>query len=349
MSAPPGLKGLVLQAEVLASASSTGHIATTEQCLQRLVLGGIAVIVLVEASTAEAAVQQQNLLNHRHLPEGVSIVTTQPRLLAICLRAATTKMSLDASVVAFVTLETRQAAAACKLAGLQLIATPQRVNSNQQLLHLLRHVADSHRRVAALLVGYTMKPSRERNLASRGLLPLTAPHGVCFVPVDFGQPLEQQGPFDVMLHKATDELISRGPKQLPEFSARIASLAAYTKAHPETVLVDSLDTVHQVIDRQTLTVCLEEAATAARAQGFAVQTPTSIQVDRLGPDAETRHLLAQSGIRLPCIVKPRVACGTPEAHQMAVVLQEDGFKDLQVFAHFMPAVLMFDVIDCSLC
>ena len=42
-------------------------------------------------------------------------------------RAATTKMSLDASVVAFVTLETRQAAAACKLAGLQLIATPQHV------------------------------------------------------------------------------------------------------------------------------------------------------------------------------------------------------------------------------
>jgi len=75
-------------------------------------------------------------------------------------------------------------------------------NSSQQLLHLLRHVADSHRRVsAALLVGYTMKPSRERNLASRGLLPLTAPHGVCFVPVDFGRPLEQQGPFDVMLHK----------------------------------------------------------------------------------------------------------------------------------------------------
>lgn len=53
----------------------------------------------------------------------------------------------------------------------------------------------------ALLVGYTMKPSRERNLASRGLLPLTAPHGLCFVPIDFALPLEQQGPFDILLHK----------------------------------------------------------------------------------------------------------------------------------------------------
>ena len=53
----------------------------------------------------------------------------------------------------------------------------------------------------ALLVGYTMKSSRERNLASRGLLPLTAPHGLCFVPIDFALPLEEQGPFDILLHK----------------------------------------------------------------------------------------------------------------------------------------------------
>jgi len=75
-------------------------------------------------------------------------------------------------------------------------------SSSQHLHQLLHHVADSHRRQGgALLVGYTMKPSRERNPASRGLLPLHAPHGVCFVPVAFSWPLEQQGPFDVMLHK----------------------------------------------------------------------------------------------------------------------------------------------------
>ena len=35
----------------------------------------------------------------------------------------------------------------------------------------------------------------------------------------------------------------------------------------------------QVIDRQTLTRCLQEAATAARAQGYPVQAPPSIQVN----------------------------------------------------------------------
>ena len=72
----------------------------------------------------------------------------------------------------------------------------------QHLSQLLHRVAMSHMHHAkALLVGYTMKPSRERNLASRGLLPLTAPHDLCFVPIDFALPLEQQGPFDILLHK----------------------------------------------------------------------------------------------------------------------------------------------------
>lgn len=46
--------------------------------------------------------------------------------------------------------------------------------------------------------------------------------------------------------QATDELVSRGSRDLPHFSVRIASLAAYAKAHPETVLVDCLDKLQQV-------------------------------------------------------------------------------------------------------
>ena len=46
--------------------------------------------------------------------------------------------------------------------------------------------------------------------------------------------------------QATDELVSRGCTDLPHFSVRIASLAAYAKAQPDTVLVDSLDKLQQV-------------------------------------------------------------------------------------------------------
>ena len=56
-------------------------------------------------------------------------------------------------------------------------------------------------RPPALVVGHLMKPSRERDLASRGLLPLVPQHGISFVPIDTALLLEQQGPFDALLHK----------------------------------------------------------------------------------------------------------------------------------------------------
>lgn len=46
--------------------------------------------------------------------------------------------------------------------------------------------------------------------------------------------------------QATDELVSRGPEELPQFSVRIAPLAAYIQTHPATVMVDSLDKLQQV-------------------------------------------------------------------------------------------------------
>ena len=58
-------------------------------------------------------------------------------------------------------------------------------------------------RPAALVVGHMMKPSRERDLASRGLLPLVPQHGISFVPIDTALLLEQQGPFDALLHKVS--------------------------------------------------------------------------------------------------------------------------------------------------
>lgn len=77
----------------------------------------------------------------------------------------------------------------------------------QPLFRLMQHVANSHKQQSqALIVGYTMKPSRERALAARGMLPLAPLHNVCYVPVDFAHPLEEQGPFDVVLHKVREAL-----------------------------------------------------------------------------------------------------------------------------------------------
>lgn len=110
---PAGVLGLVVQAELLAAATSSGlkdvssacslcsvkvaaestqphagHPATTEQWLSRLVLGGVQSRVLSQAATAQEVVEQQQLLSQLDLPKDISVITTQPRVLPVCLRLA---------------------------------------------------------------------------------------------------------------------------------------------------------------------------------------------------------------------------------------------------------------------
>ena len=56
---------------------------------------------------------------------------------------------------------------------------------------------------AQLAVGHVMKLSREAALAQRGMLPLLPVDGVCFLPLCLDMPLAPQGPFHVVLHKAS--------------------------------------------------------------------------------------------------------------------------------------------------
>lgn len=94
--------------------------------------------------------------------------------------------------------------------------------------------------------------------------------------------------------------------------------------------------------------CLEKAAASARALGLPVQTPASIPVDKLGSQQEVNALMQQHGIHLPCIVKPRVACGTPEAHHMALILHDQGFTQMQasLFCCVLPSSIL-PVLSCS--
>lgn len=112
-AAAVGLRGLALQADLLPSEGSAGltqtcqwilsslkmtvhneasafagHIAAVEQCLQRLALGGIKLAIILQASTADQAAKQQRFLARYHLPEHTTVVTAQPRTLAVCLRQA---------------------------------------------------------------------------------------------------------------------------------------------------------------------------------------------------------------------------------------------------------------------
>ncbi|KAM1260315.1 hypothetical protein ACFX2G_026349 [Malus domestica] len=67
-----------------------------------------------------------------------------------------------------------------------------------------------NRKVFQMTVGYIMKPSHEEDFAKRGAFPMYPTQGrLMFVPLTFDLPLAPQlQEVDVVLHKATDEIIS---------------------------------------------------------------------------------------------------------------------------------------------
>ncbi|KAJ0092934.1 hypothetical protein Patl1_27027 [Pistacia atlantica] len=61
-----------------------------------------------------------------------------------------------------------------------------------------------------VILGYVMKPSCEEDFAKRGAFPMNpTPNGLIFMPLTFETPLSSQlQVVDVVLHKATDEIMS---------------------------------------------------------------------------------------------------------------------------------------------
>lgn len=113
-----------------------------------------------------------------------------------------------------------------------------------------------------VVVGYAMRLSREQQLAAQRLLQLLpAPARgaggcrVCFVPLDLARPLSEQGRIDVVLHKASDELVS-GPGGAgggggssggaPRWSEAMLALQRQLAEAPGVAVVDPFESAAKV-------------------------------------------------------------------------------------------------------
>ncbi|XP_022742849.1 inositol 1,3,4-trisphosphate 5/6-kinase 4-like isoform X3 [Durio zibethinus] len=106
-------------------------------------------------------------------------------------------------------------------------------------------------------VGYIMKPSREEDFAKRGAFPMCPTlNGLIFLPLTFELPISTQlEEADVILHKATDEIVSIELNSSSEPSNRIAyttgmqELQRYIENHNHCFEVDPLNSIYPVLDR----------------------------------------------------------------------------------------------------
>lgn len=196
---------------------------------------------------------------------------------------------------------------------------------------------------SVLMVGYAMKQSREQDFAKRGAFPLyPSKNGLIFVPLSFELPLASQlHGVDMILHKMTDEIVSIDPNcsiNFPKgvsFSAGMSEIIRFMEEYPDFCIIDPFKNISPLLDRlqiQEILVRLQDLGTERRPK---IRAPHSLKVKNF-QGSELQKQLAEANLSFPLIVKPQVACGVADAHNMALVFQIEEFSNLSVP---LPAVL----------
>ncbi|KAG2644658.1 hypothetical protein PVAP13_2KG375671 [Panicum virgatum] len=196
---------------------------------------------------------------------------------------------------------------------------------------------------SVLVIGYVMKQSREVDFARRGAFPIyPSKHSLIFVPLSFELPLSSQlQEVDMVLHKITDEIVKIDPNcstDFPKgisFSAGMSEIIRFVEEHPDFCIIDPFKNIYPLLDRlqiQNILVRLKELGTEGKPK---LRAPYSLKVDNFH-DGELDKHLAEANLSFPLIVKPQVACGVADAHNMALVFQIEELSNLGVP---LPAVL----------
>ncbi|OEL22044.1 Inositol-tetrakisphosphate 1-kinase 6 [Dichanthelium oligosanthes] len=190
---------------------------------------------------------------------------------------------------------------------------------------------------SVLVIGYVMKQSREEDFARRGAFPIDpSKDGLIFVPLSFELPLSLQlQEVDMVLHKITDEIVKIDPNcsnDFPKgisFSAGMSEIIRFVEEHPDFCIIDPFKNIYPLLDRlqiQKILVQLQEHVTGGKPK---LRAPYSLKVDDFH-DGELDKHLAEANLSFPLIVKPQVACGVSDAHNMALVFQIEEFRNLGV-------------------
>jgi len=176
------------------------------------------------------------------------------------------------------------------------------------------HLSDSNNR--SLRVGYALNPKKTRLFDARGLFtpptstpPPNTPHPT-FTPLDFTRPLDEQGPFDVLLLKLTDSM-ARALYGADEEAAQLVERAEKYGRESGCMMIDDLQLVRRVLDRRRIS----EVLTAANltVANYPVRAPPAIHLQL--PTTEPVAL----PFPFPVICKPVQSCGSASSHTFYIL------------------------------
>lgn len=173
-------------------------------------------------------------------------------------------------------------------------------------------------------VGYWLSEKKLKKLNFQAFADMCRKRGIEVVQLDLNQPLEEQGPLDVIIHKLTD-LILEADQNDSQAMLLVQRVQDYIDAHPKTIVLDPLPAIRTLLDRcksYQLVHWIESSMQDERI----CSPPFMVLNSECSPDVLEQ--IRKQGLTFPFICKTRVAHGT-NSHEMAIIFSEEDLKDVK--------------------
>ncbi|CAO3600768.1 unnamed protein product [Absidia cylindrospora] len=135
-------------------------------------------------------------------------------------------------------------------------------------------------------------------------------HGLNIVLVDLSQSIDNQGPFDLIVHKMT-HVVSRMEQGDDEFRIQYERFITYCNTHPQVIVLDQWENIKMVLDRAKT---FDYLCPDIGSHDLLFKIPEYMPLD----SAKSIFQVAEK-LSFPVMCKRRSACSSTEAHQMTII------------------------------
>ncbi len=160
-------------------------------------------------------------------------------------------------------------------------------------------------------VGYALADKKVKSFVQPSLIAHARSKGVNLVWVDICKPLEEQGPFDVIIHKLAGEEWS---KQLAEYKVR----------HPGVIIVDPPEAIEKLHNRISMLQAVAQVQISEAPATCGIPNQLIVENAEAMSNKE-----AIDALTFPVIAKPLVADGSATSHAMFLVFNVRGLAKLK--------------------
>jgi len=189
-------------------------------------------------------------------------------------------------------------------------------------------------------VGFALRKEKAAKHVRPELVEEARTRGIEIVVIDEGRPLEQQGPFDVILQK-----IRR--KEFEE------ELEAYVERHPEVRLCDPPTATHKLRNRKSMLDVVPREGfrfdESPSSCSYTCTVPNHVVLEEGVGCEGAQKRVASSGLTYPFLAKSLWADGRAGSHDIAVVWSVEGLRQLCAESNSKLPVLLEQYVDHGEC